>query len=140
MGIIASNAQVSATDNLKVTFGYSAFEPSFPEAGPIREALEAAGYSVLLVEAPTILKHKITATVHASRNGYASEFGTEMALAIGGRFWLVWDVTPEKYETVAVVVGDPGPAVSTQTTVSLVAVAILALVALIVAAKTGVLG
>lgn len=116
---------LQVNDRFRVTFHYSGamFEFALTDAA-VREALEGAGFNVYETDADVLPGfRKIIAEIRVTTAGTANSIGRTMADAINAFFTVLWEVTPEKYELVtADLFGPP----STNTTVSLAALAILA--------------
>lgn len=137
--VIGSLDYVSPSDNFKVTLTYSAFLPEFflSESG-VRQALQNAGYNVKSVDVDTLAGfRKVIAIVSVPAGGHAGEHGKAMAAAISGYFASVWSAAAEKFEVLSTLSTEP--VVSTQTTVSLVAVAVIVVVGGILLLRSGVI-
>lgn len=127
MSVIGPMDPVVQSDTLTVTFGYGALLPEiFLSEDDVRTAVESLGHNVLYVDVDTLAGfRKIIVRMNPAKSSTAGAIGRETADSIRAYFTSVWSVTAEKYE-----LGTGETVFSTQTTVSLAAIAVLVIVGL----------
>ncbi len=116
---------VSSSDKLTITFSYASLLPEFfLSEDDVRSAITALGHNVLSVDVTTLIGfRKIVVSLEPATAGQAGVIGKACADAIRESFVSVWDVAAEKYQ-----LGSGEPIFTTQTTISLASLALLAVV------------